>query len=66
MGAKIIADDTILEKISSEIVITNVSGNANTITENGQEIVGVFNGLNLFVLDTQIIYRYYKGLWYEL
>lgn len=66
MGAKIIADDTILEKISSEIVITNVSGNANTITENGQEIAGVFNGLNLFVLDTQIIYRYYKGLWYEL
>ena len=66
MGAKIIADDTILEKISSEIVITNVSGNANTITEDGQEIVGVFNGLNIFVLDTQIIYRYYKGLWYEL
>ena len=66
MGAKIIADDTILEKISSELVITNISGNANTITENGEGIAGRFNGLNLFVLDTQTIYRYYNDVWYEL
>ena len=41
-------DFTIIPKLSSELVITLVSGTAYTITEGGVALVGEYNGQNLF------------------
>lgn len=65
MGVKIISDDTIIERISPELSISTVSGNSYIIKENGEDILGTFEGVVLFLLDTTRIFIYHNGLWYE-
>lgn len=64
MGVEIIKDSTSQVKLSTELVITLSAGNAYTITEGGNALVGDYNGQTLFLVDTTDAYVYYKTKWY--
>jgi hypothetical protein len=64
MGVNIVRDDTVVYKLSTELVITAGTGNSNTITEGGNALIGEFDGQALFLVDTTDSYIYYKEKWY--